>query len=428
MQKIQNIVFAVLACVMLFSVVGSRAIFIATNHKAPDSSELERRSYQKLGGVVRASFFDGEAQDLFEQYVADGVPGRDQVLLLNASLQRQGIETAAMLVGYDLYPTFFGSSVVAVRDKQLLVTRSNSAPSANSKELKSFLKTMNKAAKKHPDIRFSSRFTLEVRQSELNPTYALVSGDKFDSDWVQANIIDELDPALHAEVDPIESFQEIENDWFSTDPHWTLERALRTYDSVAEQLGLSPAPQGDYIQVIPAWQGSNARVGLDSRFTSTLWDLPIDFGNLHYYTIENDVLSEKERSDPGYRKKTLASQNAQMELANPYQGYGIYYGAFNGLIVNEGENNGKTCLIIGDSFTHCLKRFIAANYKETYSILPGNYATDLSLEKMIDKYKPDDVIYMTQAKKYNSFAVKSPKFIGMKSKDVDKSALEDADL
>ena len=97
-----------------------------------------------------------------------------------------------------------------------------------------------------------------------------------------------------------------------------------------------------------------------------------------------------------------------------YDGYSQYYGGGPVYIENAGENNGKTCLLIGDSFTHCLKRVIANNYKDTIVILPGNVKVARTLESLFDEYAIDDVIVMAQSLKFNYIASTSPKFIGLK--------------
>lgn len=406
--------FTVVLGALLFSVLTCQLFLaIAPGAEPSERSELERRSYQTPAEVWAASFADGEAQGLFEQLMADGIPARDEVLLLNAAIQRSCIAMAATACDFDVFPTYYGSSNNVVRSRGFLAPIAGNAPNAQSADLLALVETLNDAALKHPDLNFSCHFVLEAWQSEMNPSYSLKSGNLLNSEWIQMNIVDKLSPSLNAVVDSIESTEELSTMWFSTDAHWTLRRALKTYDSVAQELGLEPAPKRGFKKVISQWYGSTARVGLNKELSSDMYDIPTDFSNLHYFAIKEDVLSENERSDPGRRAKTLAKGNHKMKQANDFQGYSTYYGPFNGLIVNEGSNNGKTCLLIGDSLTHCLKRYIAANYAKTYSVLPGNFATHLSLEEMIELYEPDDVIFITQAMKYQVIATMSPEFIGL---------------
>ena len=319
MQKAQNIVFVLIVCVALVSVFAYRAYYAAMPGKSfPEVSAMEKRNYKTLDDVLAKSFANGNAQKVFEQYVADGVPKRNEILLFNAGLQRQGIKTAATLMQYDAYPTFFGSNTNVCESGEFLVRTSVRVPEESPVELDAMIETFNKAAADHPDLRFSCRFVLETIQSEANPTYKLVSGNKVDSDWTQTNIVDRLDPALNAAVDPIESIDEISQEWLSTDNHWTLKRALRTYNSIADQLGLAPVTDNRYIEVVPEFYGSLARVGLDKQFTSNLEDLPTDFSNLQYYVIKNDTVAEKPVKGPDKRTATLAKKDHTLNQANEY--------------------------------------------------------------------------------------------------------------
>lgn len=60
-----------------------------------------------------------------------------------------------------------------------------------------------------------------------------------------------------------------------------------------------------------------------------------------------------------------------------------------------------------------LVRYLASNYAFSAFTLPGNARYSNTLEYYIEKYQPDDVIIMTHASKYLSFAEYSPAFIGL---------------
>ena len=411
MAQFRNVLFTALIAVALFSPLGYVAIgIIAPDLARPELSSLERRNYQTWKGIASSSPLDGSAQEAFEQYVSDYVPFRDQAMLFNAALQRQGIRTAAILRNYQVYPTYYGSKDVECPSQHLVLEVPQLAPT-NSAALSQWIGVFNEAAEAYPNVEFSIRMVLETRHSEHHPAYKFTSGQKIDSEWVQRNMIDLFDSRLNAEVDSIASEREIQRAWFSTDMHWTLKRALKTYNSIADDLDLNHFTYEDPIKVIPKWQGGLSRTGLIKDYTSNMYDMPTDFSQLEYFPIENDQLSNEPGKDPGRRAKTLASKRHRMHQRDIYQGYSTYYGAFNGLIVNHGSNNGKTCLIIGDSLTHCLKRYIASNYQNTYSVLPGNFRTSRTLGEYIEYCKPDDVIVVTQCVKYLNVAQTSPAFM-----------------
>jgi len=104
-----------------------------------------------------------------------------------------------------------------------------------------------------------------------------------------------------------------------------------------------------------------------------------------------------------------------MRTADPYNVYQRYHGAFNGLIVNKTSNNKKTLLFICDSNSHCLKRYVAQNYRYTYVMMPGNATYDGNLEDYIKEYDPDDIVVLMHSQKYQQIAEYSPKFIGLEA-------------
>ena len=101
MKRFHNVAFSVLVALVCFSVMG----YGVANALLPDiftkseSSGLEKRDYTQLEDVTSASFFEGDAQDEFEQFVADGIPFRDTLILQSARLQRVSIKESAAIFG-----------------------------------------------------------------------------------------------------------------------------------------------------------------------------------------------------------------------------------------------------------------------------------------------------------------------------------------
>lgn len=83
------------------------------------------------------------------------------------------------------------------------------------------------------------------------------------------------------------------------------------------------------------------------------------------------------------------------------------------VVENHGESNGKTAVLVCDSLSYCLQRYVAANYSRTIVLMPGNSRLEGSFEDYLAQYEPDDVIIMVHASKYLTFADYSPGFIGL---------------
>ena len=414
-NNIRDVIFAAAFAMILLSLVVSCALAAVWPEMfgKPLNSDLENRRFTQLESVLESSFHDGSAQDAFERFAADNIPLRAELMYTNARLQRLCIKYGAAVFGYHVYPTFFGSRFNEEIDDGYLVRSMALVPANEKPAREAWIKTLNDAVRRHPDVRFSVTALTHTRQSELNPTYNLVSGATIDSAWLQANVVDLFDPRLNAVLDPVNKTGKIDDWCFNTDLHWKMGRALDTYNRIANELGWKHWEYENPIRVIDTWYGTDARSGLDQRWASTLWDLDVPFDNLEYHKLSKGKVQDKESSDPGRRLKTLRSAKKKMKQKNIYEGYGKYHGAFNGLIINRDMPDGKNCLLIGDSFSHCLKRYIADNYGRTYCILPGNNKIGYSLEELIQNYDIDDVVVLTEACKYTYFDDYSPKFIGL---------------
>ena len=419
MTRLRNILFTCIMVVLTCSVLGLECINKVAPSLAvkPESSDVEKRNYVQSDDLLSASFVNGEAQSQFEQYMADGTPFRDAMLFGNAGLQRQVIKCAATVFGYPAFPTFFDSKYNEQPTNGLVFRNVMNVPTDDMVARDAWINTMNDAARNHPEVRFSVAVLADTPQSETNPTYDLTSGDKVNSTWIMENVLDRLDPRLNAVLDPINKTSEIDKYCYNTDLHWTMERALDTYNRIGAELGWKRWDWKDPICVIDEWYGSESRSGLDQTYASTLWDLPIPFDNLEFHQLVDGQLKKKVTHNPGRRADALASRDGKMVQDSVYDGYVKYYGAYQGSMVNKGPNNGKNCLLIGDSFSYCLKRYIADNYAVTFTYLPGNKTIEMSLEDMIVNHEIDDVIVIAQVFKYQQYALHSPKFLGLEESE-----------
>ena len=410
MRRIENIILSIVVAIVGFSVLAYHlgASVLPNIVNMPEESVLENRYYTELPDVSVESVLDSTAQHSLEDYLVDHVPARDQVVLFNAALQRCSVAISASICGYDTYPTYFGSHYYAVPRDRLIVDRAEEQPAAaGGKTLDAWVNTLNDAARNHPDIRFVYDCVARHDQTEAKPTYQYFA-NRLNPAWVQENLIGRLDSRLNPFIDAVQSYDEIVGEWFTSDPHWTLQRALKSYDMVAARLSLRTYPYENPIEAVSSWQGQYAKSGLDLDFPITLNDLPLDFSQLTFYELEEDGGAEKQM---GLREGIM---NGTADINDGHDSeYYRYFGGGGAVAVNTGQNNGRKALFIGDSLSYCLTRFIAANYEQTVFLLPGNARYTKSLESYIEQYAPDDVIIMMHATKYEMIADYSPAFINL---------------
>lgn len=411
MRKANNVIFSCIIALTLVCPLAYMAInaFFPAVVNAPVESELENRTYTALPEPHIRTIANGEIQNQYESYIADHIPGRDMCLLANAALQRASISLSAQVAGYDIYPTFFDSDYYVIPSDGVIVSKAELRPTRNEeKRSKAWIDTLNDVAKKHPEISFVYDCVVRHDQSEVNPTYHLLSGEKVSSEWITEHILDKLDPSIDSFTDTVDSYQEIKDEWIPTEEHWTIQRALRSYNKIAKRLSLKEFKYENEREVIERCYGDYSRVGLDLDFTYSLYDTPSDFSDLKFYKL----------GDAGGAEIKIGKREAILsgELTVPpysYHGYTRFYGGGSSEVVNEGANNGKTALIVSDSLLYPLRRVIASNYEHSVFLLPGNDDLKGSFESYLEKYRPDDVIIMIHATKYRTFAAHSPEFVGL---------------
>ncbi len=410
MRRIENIFLALVAVIVGFSVLAYNLVgAIAPGAvDVPDSSNLENRFYNDCSELTPQTLLDKEFQQSLDAYLADHVPARDQVVLCNAALQRASIATSAGLFGFDVYPTFLGSRYYVIPRDNLIVDGAEEQPSEkDAAALEAWVRTLNGVAQSHPDINFVYDCIARHDQCEANPTYRYFS-NRLDPAWAQANIIDRLDSHLNAFVDPVESYDEIVQEWYNADPHWTLERALKSYNKIANRLALTTYSYNDPVEVIDSWYGGYAKNGLDLDVAAKLEDLPIDFSQLRFYRLQEEGGAE---ITVGFRDEVLSGKPVPSDRGESM--YYLYFGGGQMEVRNSGANNGRNVLVVTDSLSYSLTRFIASNYSQSTFLLPGNDHFASSFEEYIDRYNPDDVIVLTHVSKYISIAEFSPEFIGL---------------
>lgn len=376
----------------------------------PTYSDYEARYYAAAPALDAETVLTGDFQEDFTSFWSDRVPARNLAAFGNAALQRTSIALSACLLGYETYPTFFGSRYYVTPKNGLIVDRAEKIPAhGGGQALDAWTRTLNDAARNYPDKRFVYDCVARHDQTEANPTYKYY-GNRINPAWIQSNILDRLDPSIATVLDVAESYDEVKSDWIATEEHWKLTRALKSYEAIAEILGWKRYNRNETVEVVDKWYGDYARNGLDLDIPTNLEDVPTDFSYLTFYELGGVGGPEKSM---GLREDVLAGR-ATVESGGVSKYYG-YYGGGTTEAVNAADSSGKTALIICDSLSYCLERYIASNYSHSVFLLPGNDRFDQSFESYIEQYDPDDVIVIMHATKYEMVASYSPRFIGVEN-------------
>jgi hypothetical protein len=164
--------------------------------------------------------------------------------------------------------------------------------------------------------------------------------------------------------------------YFRTDHHWTALGAYYAYLAFAQAAGLEAMTINNYVEfALPGYIGSFA-VGTQDRVIVENPD------TLYYYMLDRGI---------------TFSQNLIFIPQDPSMiGYLIFLGGDHPIIdITSSNRNGKTLIVIKDSFANAFVPWVAPNYERVIVLDPRLY--NGSVEDIISSLDEVDILIMTSA-------------------------------
>lgn len=384
-SNVRNALFAACVSVVLVSSLGNYILFQHDSEGEERRSYLEGRIYQSLPEWSLEGYLSREYQDRFEQFAADSIPYRDDVMLGNAWLQRLGITSANSVFGFEAYPTFFGSGYLECQRFDAIVEYPSSKRVATKQLLGECIDAVGIAMGKHPNCRWVFALVERSRNSASNPASTLVS-QHADYVYYRTEFLENLPTGcryVDLEEDGVEEYY---SNYFHTDHHAQISGALQAYRKVITSFGREPLDLGELRCVFSGpFYGSEARSGLSTEHADSLYDIvqpkaafkvevdgkevPIDWLNRGY--ANSSDYEPKER------------------FANLYA---EWFHADAGEIHIQNTKGKGSLLIVGDSFTNNIDYLFAYSYRDVYILDARHY--DGVLDKFIKRHQVDDVLLL----------------------------------
>ena len=409
MKKIYSAVFIGVFALACFSPVCNFALgkampsVFGSPSQLSSSSSSTALSLSQIKKDPLGSLLSGALVSTVESKLSDKlgawVPGHDALLLGNASLQRLGVETANTVAGYGVYPTYYGSDHFVEPSTGRIGYINKQMADVDPECYEAWVDGINAVAGNNLGVRFAYCQTYTSRESWYSAAYGMTS-DPLTHEYVVENVLDRLSDSVAAVDDPFTSEDDYLSGWFSTDHHWTAQRALRAYGLLAGKLGWAELPAQGTLGVGSTWHGSFCRVGLDMDYGSAMLDNDATWPDLRW---EGFLYKSKEGERYAYLGGAVSYPNGVYNL------YDKYYGSTNCEAWNDAEGAEGTCLVICNSMGRALKEPIASNYRHTVFRDPLNNVQDMTLQELIDAYDPDDVVFISTPG-YESMKTKNPNF------------------
>lgn len=169
--------------------------------------------------------------------------------------------------------------------------------------------------------------------------------------------------------------------YFKTDHHWTMDGSYYAYQALCEATGVYEMPKSHFTQL----ENGTFYGSLYEKAKSELSNQEKD--TVYYYDIAaNNDISIKMRGEDGVTEYGIGSPVFHTERQN----YSIFFGGDNPLmeITNNSKPDGKTLMVLKDSYANALLPWLINSYKTVIVIDPRSFGGEVLDE--IERYNPDD--------------------------------------
>ncbi len=201
----------------------------------------------------------------------------------------------------------------------------------------------------------------------------------------QKATIDAINQALDG-VAPVDVYGKLaqhtdEYIYFKTDHHWTMDGAYYAYQALCEASGVFEMQKEQFTRK----ENGEFYGSLYEKAKSSLTEQEKD--TAYYYDVaELNDISIKMRAEDGVTEYGIGSPVFHTEHHN----YSMFFGGDNPLmeITNNSKPNGKTLMVLKDSYANALLPWLVNSYNKVVVIDPRSFKGNVLEE--IKRYNPDD--------------------------------------
>ena len=368
---------AKISVIVLFVGTLAFSFFLSVLFPQKEFSATENRPLEQRPELCVEDILSGDFQETYENYLNDQFPGRDRWVNL-------AVGTDRLLGQKDVNKIYLG------KDGYLLEKYSDGDFDERQSEdnigiLGEFLNRMTEQyGKEHVDCFFVPGKAAAL--SKKLPKFV----EPYDEQEIISAVLDELEePEVLTDLTDIMQKHENEYIYYRTDHHWTTLGAYYAYEAWCEKKKEVPVSLSSYQREVvsnsfygTSYNKSHQRVKKD---TIELFHGPVESGGIHV-----DWDDGEEEADSWYWKDALRTHDQ----------YQVF---FNGntakITVDTGNKNGKTLLLLKDSYSNCFVPFLAEHYNRIIMI-DLRYCSDC-IDDIMEEY-PDisDVMVMYNVEKF----------------------------
>lgn len=344
-------------------------------------SSMENRTLQGLPKPSTKKFLKGAFQKKYEIYLSDQFPKRDSWIQLMSYCDRAMGRTEANGV-------YFGKKGYLLEHyKQTDFKEKRIKKNINA--LENFIAMAEKTAK--------VKVMIVPSKTEILKEYLPAFATSYDEKPIYQQLENTLPENILIPIyGQLENHRE-EEIYYRTDHHWTTLGAWYGYQAYLEACGKKAEKASAKKKLTKACDDflgtTHSKVNMYSQTDSIYIYEPAKKMKVVYN------LGEK-TEDSFYQTKYLKEKDK----------YSVFFGGNQALIeITGGKKNGKTLLIIKDSFANCMIPFLAEDFQKVAVADMRQLNADMSM--LLMKYRPTDVLIL-----YNTVQFMQDKEFAMKVK------------
>jgi len=314
-------------------------------------SEYENRYLQQFPKLDADDIFSGKFSENLAAYSADQFIGRNGWISLKTLAELAILKKDNGRVYFGKGGTLFDATE-EIDGKQL---------EKNLNSLAEYIETMNSQI---PNLDSSVLLvpTSSEILSDFLPPYAPVP----DQQAVIKKVSDRLNGTAKV-YNPTELLKSHKGDYlyYRTDHHWTTDGAYTVYSGWAKEIGLEPLPKDSFVisQISSSFYGT-----LHSK--ANLFTIKPDTVNA--YNFKDNVIVEAKFGEKDVRNSLYFD-----EYIGKKDVYSYFLGGNKPLVeITTTTNNGKTIMVIKDSFANCFVPFLCKHYEKIVVVDPRHLNTD----------------------------------------------------
>lgn len=376
MKRLIKILPAFVLFIMLFAIT-----FMGISTEDKTYSRMENRTLQQLPKLSKQRLIKGKFQKKYETYLSDQFPKRDAWVQLMSVSNRLLGRTEANGV-------YFGKKDYLLEH----YTEKDFDEKTVNKNIKALQKFVN-TAKKTANV----KVMMVPSKTQLLKEYLPAFAESYD----ERIFYKKLEQALSADTlipvsDDLQKHKK-EAIFYKTDHHWTTLGAWYGYKSYLKACGKSTKPADNkkkWEKVSQDFLGTtHSKVNMYAKADTIFIYEPSAKMKIVYN------LGEKTENS-FYQKKFLKEKDK----------YSVFFGGNQALLeISGGKKNGKTLLMIKDSFANCMIPFLAEDYEKV--VVVDMRQLNVGISMLLRSYRPTDILVL-----YNNIQFMQDTEFSMKAK------------